>query len=218
MKHWKLLSGLGLSAMLIFSGCSSQKSTDGAAPAGTPATNADVSSAPSGDGNQNAPESTDVIGIVTAISENEVTIAKNPMTMRQPGNPSADGAQAAADGQPPPSDGQREQPADASQGQPPSNGQGQASSEGKINAPAPDASPDISGWETVTFKIDEQTKLSVIEQNEEGGREESAATLSQLAVNANVRITPRAADENTADAISIINLNVDTPPAASAAQ
>ncbi len=214
MKHWKLISGLGLATMLVFTGCSAQKSPSGDAPTSPAAVNADVSGAPDGDSGQTATESTD--GMITAITETEVTIAKNPMTMRQPANQATDGAQAQADGQTPPADGQQGQPADAVQGQPPEGGQGQTLPDGTQGA-AP-ASPDTSDCEKVTYKIDSQTKLSKMQLSDDNGREETAATLSELVVGANVRITARTDDESTADSIFIMNMKTDAAPAASPAQ
>ncbi|MCX7615694.1 MAG: hypothetical protein N2Z65_08070 [Clostridiales bacterium] len=149
-------------------------------------------------------------GVITKIGENEITIAKNPMGMPGgQGNGAVagenDNSNAKEPDKNPTSDANPQQSAQTGGSKtPPSkpNGQDQ-SGQGDSNTLTPQNN-DITKWDKVVCKIDDNTKISKIQMSEDNKAEKVDAAISDISVGTNIMVTLRSDDKNYADTIQII--------------
>lgn len=203
VKYIKFLA-LGFTALLLFTGCSSKQepSIVTAQTTGTESGNPSPQSGNTETANpqseKNKPQDDQSVGgIITIIETDEVTIAKIPAGMADPGNGNngtdkeeMQGPKPASEQNPERDKNQELSPGQKSggenQGEPPERGSG--------------GETDMSKWETVTYKIDDQTKITT-RQSGASTTEDNVIDVTDLKVGADVLITPRSNDESIADTI-----------------
>ncbi|GEM_PF-6237530 len=216
-KHIRFLAS-ALAAMLLFAGCSSKEASGTGEITIEPVSPPTEQSGQSGDaGNTQAGKQPDdangaqtaaVSGIITAVGTDTVTVAVNPAGGASPGGAPGNGPEKGTQGEKPDAQASGSIPSQPSSAEP---GTGDGGAQGQPREGF-GGEVDTSGWESATYKIDDQTEIKI---GQPGASAEADADISSLEEGVSVSITPRSEDETVAETIIVMSRQSRsaTPPA-----